>query len=364
MHNSQYLEDDSWKSETDTLAAKCLVDLFVKFFDVMRSQLADVVAIITSFLSSPYKQYANTGMAALLHLAASLGSKLSEAEWKDILVPLKESAASMLPVFSNIIKIMQNVEVPDRNQPYSDGEQYSDHEFINDDEEEANMETASYAIVRMKNHTSVQLQIVQVVKKLYEVHRKYFSAAHVTILLEILSSIASHSSEVSNESAVQLKMQKACSLLEISDPPIVHFENESYQNLLKFLQTLLAEDEFVSQELRVESEVVSVCQKILQIYLNCAGQEVTDQISNTSPTLHWILPLGSAKREELAARASLAVLSLQVLSSLERDSFKRNLPCIFPLLVNLIRCEHSSSEVPLVLFDIFRSLVGPAIMNS
>ncbi|URD94045.1 hypothetical protein MUK42_07800 [Musa troglodytarum] len=35
------------------------------------------------------------------------------------------------------------------------------HEFINDDEEEANMETASYAIVRMKNHTSVQLQIVQ-----------------------------------------------------------------------------------------------------------------------------------------------------------------------------------------------------------
>ncbi|XP_064973718.1 brefeldin A-inhibited guanine nucleotide-exchange protein 1-like [Musa acuminata AAA Group] len=363
VHNSQYMEDDSWKSETDTLAAKCLVDLFVKFFDVVRSQLANVVAIITSFLSSPYKQYANTGMAALLHLAASLGSKLSEAEWKDILVPLKESAASMLPVFSNIIKIMQNVEVPDRNQPYSDGEQYSDHEFINDDEEEANMETASYAIVRMKNHISVQLQIVQVVKKLYEVHRKYFSAAHVTILLEILTSIASHSSEVSNESAVQLKMQKACSLLEISDPPIVHFENESYQNLLKFLQTLLTEDEFVSHELRIESEVVSVCQKILQIYLNCAGHELTDQISNTSPALHWILPLGSAKREELAARASLAVLSLQVLSSLERDSFKRNLPCIFPLLVNLIRCEHSSSEVQHVLFDIFQSLVGPAIMN-
>ncbi|CAL9121016.1 unnamed protein product [Musa textilis] len=59
----------SWKSESDTLAAKCLVDLFVKFFDVMRSQLPNVVAIITSFLSSPYKQYANTGMAALLHLA-------------------------------------------------------------------------------------------------------------------------------------------------------------------------------------------------------------------------------------------------------------------------------------------------------
>ncbi|URE14273.1 hypothetical protein MUK42_06310 [Musa troglodytarum] len=114
-----------------------------------------------SKLTSDPRPNFRKGMATLLHLAASLGSKLSEAEWKDILVPLKESAASMLPVFSNIIKIMQNVEVPDRNQPYSDGEQYSDHEFINDDEEEANMETASYAIVRMKNDISVQLQIVQ-----------------------------------------------------------------------------------------------------------------------------------------------------------------------------------------------------------
>ncbi|WOL13686.1 hypothetical protein Cni_G22459 [Canna indica] len=363
VHNSQYLEDDSWKSETDTLAAKCLVDLFVRFFDVVRSQLANVVAIVTSFVSSPYKQYANTGMAALLHLTGNLGSKLSEAEWKNILVPLKESAASMQPVFLSITKIMQNIEIPDRNQPFSDVEQYSDHEYINDDEEEANMETASYAIVRMKNHISVQLQIVQVVKKLYEVHRKCFSALHVSILLEILSSIASHSSEVNSETAMQQKLQKACSLLEIPDPPVVHFENESYQNFLKFLQTLLTEDRLLPDELNIESQVVTVCRKIFQIYLNCAGHKLTDKVSDSGPTIHWILPLGSAKKEELAARTSLVVLTLQVLSSLERDAFKRNLPHFFPLLVNLIRCEHSSSEVQYTLSNIFESLIGPVLMT-
>lgn len=56
MRNSQYLEDDSWNSETDTLASKCFVDLFVRFFDAMRSQLENVVDIITSVLSSMLTQ--------------------------------------------------------------------------------------------------------------------------------------------------------------------------------------------------------------------------------------------------------------------------------------------------------------------
>ncbi|KAG6522238.1 brefeldin A-inhibited guanine nucleotide-exchange protein 1-like isoform X1 [Zingiber officinale] len=357
VHDPQFPNDDSTKSETDTLAAKCLVDLFVRFFNVVRSQLGSVVCIVTSFVSSPYKHYANTGMAALLHLTAHLGSKLSKEEWKDILVPLKKSVASMLPVFSSIIRIMQDIEIPDSV------DQYSDHEYINEDEEEANMETASYAIVRMKNHISVQLQIVQVVKKLYEVHRKCFSAAHVSILLDVLTSIASHSSEVSSETIVQQKLQKACSLLEIPGPPVIHFENESYENLLKFLQTILAEDPVLSNELKIESLVVFVCQKIFKIYLNCAGQQQNDETSDAGPTAHSTLPLGTAKKEELAARTSLLVSALQVLRSLRQDSFRRNLRIVFPSLVSLVSCEHHSNEVLDELHDIFQSSIGPLLMN-
>ncbi|XP_042435949.1 brefeldin A-inhibited guanine nucleotide-exchange protein 1-like [Zingiber officinale] len=362
VHDSLFPDNDSAKSETDTLAAKCLIDLFVNFFEVLQSHLGNVVGIVTSFVSSPYKQYANAGMAALLHLTTHLGSKLSEEEWKDILVPLKKSAASMLPVFSSIIRVMQDIEIPDRS--HSDEERYSDHEYINEDEEEANMETTSYAIVRMKNHISVQLQIVQVVKKLYEVHRKCFSAAHVSILLDILTSIASHSSEVSSETTTHQKLQKACSLLEIPDPPVVHFENESYRNLLKFLQTILIEDPALSDELKIESLVVFVCQKIFKIYLNCAGRQPTDcEISDAVPTVHGILHLGSAKKEELAARTSLLVLALQVLGGLRQDSFRRNLRIVFPSMVSLVSCEHSSNAVQDELHDIFHTSIGPLLMN-
>ncbi|KAG1326806.1 Brefeldin A-inhibited guanine nucleotide-exchange protein 1 [Cocos nucifera] len=161
MHNSEILEEDSWSSETDAVAAQCLVDLIVKFFDEVRSQLAMVAAILTSFVKSSYPQSASIGVATLLHLTGHLGSKLSDTEWKGILLHLKEAPALLLPVFSRIVRIMQSIEIPDKIQAYSDAEQYSDHEFV-DDEEDANMETASYATVRLKSHIAVQLMVVQV----------------------------------------------------------------------------------------------------------------------------------------------------------------------------------------------------------
>lgn len=161
MCNSEILEEDSWSSETDAVAAQCLVDLFVKFFDDVRSQLAIVAAILTSFVTSSYPQSASIGVATLLHLTGHLGSKLSDMEWKGILLHLKEAAALLLPVFSRIVRIMQSIEIPDKTQAYSDAVQYSDHEFVND-EEDANMETASYATVRLKSHIAVQLMVVQV----------------------------------------------------------------------------------------------------------------------------------------------------------------------------------------------------------
>lgn len=362
MHNRETLEEDSLGSETDGVAAQCLADLFVKFFDDVRSQLAMVAIILTSFVRSSYPQLASTGVATLLHLTGHLGSKFSDAEWKEILLHLKEAAALLLPVFSTIVRIMHDIEIPDKTQAYSDAEQYSDHEYVND-EDDADMVTASYATVRLKSHIAVQLMVVQAVLKLYEVHHKCFSAAHINILLEILSSISSHASEVYSESALQLKLQKACSLLEISEPPVVHFENESYQNYLKFLHTLLNDNSSLSEELSIVSQIVKVCQKILRIYLNCAGYQPKHQTPSNGLTLHWILPLGSAKKEELAARTNLAVLALRVLGSLDRDPFRRNLQCFFPLLVNLIRCEHSSGEVQQVLSDIFQSSIGPLILT-
>ncbi|XP_062223827.1 brefeldin A-inhibited guanine nucleotide-exchange protein 1-like isoform X2 [Phragmites australis] len=353
-------EDDSWNFETKMVALKCLADLYITFFEVMRPELSRVTSLVTNFIRSPYKQSASTGISVFQCLAEGLASKLSKDEWEKILLCFKESAAHTFVVFDKIVRMMQDIEIPDRNESYSEAEQYSDHDIYNDDEEEANMETASYAIVRMKNHMALQLLIIQGIIKLYEEHKSSLCAEHISIMLEMLSAIASHASQVNSESSLHIKLHKACSLLEVSEPAVVHFESESYQSYLKLLQALRYDNPSLSENMNAEPQIMLVCEKILQMYLTCAGHEPCNDASGRDPALHWV-PLGTAKKEELEARTSLVLHVMRLLGGLEENCFRRNLPLFFPLLTNLIRCEHSSGEVQLALYDIFQSSIGPII---
>jgi brefeldin A-inhibited guanine nucleotide-exchange protein len=202
---------------------------------------------------------------------------------------------------------------------------------------------------------------LQGIVKLYETHRRSFCAEHMGIILEMLSAITSHASEVSSESALHIKFHKACSLLEISEPAVIHFENESYQSYLKLLQALLHDNPSLSREMNIESQIMLVSVKILRKYLNCAGQEPSKDASCKDPVVHWALPLCAAKKEELSARTPLVLHVMRLLGGLERECFRRNLPLLFPLLANLVRCEHSSREVQVALYDVFQSSIGPII---
>ncbi|GJM97956.1 hypothetical protein PR202_ga14922 [Eleusine coracana subsp. coracana] len=391
--------------ETQTLAVKCLVGLFINFFDVIRPEFARTAAVVTYFVRSPYKHCATTGVSAIIRLTEGVGNKLSMEEWKEILVSFKESVMHTFVGFSKIVRMMQDIEVPDRFESYSEAEQYSDHEVYGNDEEEANMETTSYAIVKLKNHMALLLIVIQCnagpfVTSIYPDHFSQlplwavpklkflfcsqlystlfllcrtllnymrgtgdiFLPEHISILLEMVSAIAAHSSEMSSESSLQMKFHKACSILEVSEPAIVHFENESYQSYLKFLQDLQHDHASLSEKMNIESQVLHACEIILRLYLKCAGQE-SDETSRRNLSFHCTVPLSTAKKEELAARTSLVLQVMKLLGDLERDSFRRILPCFFPLLIDLIRCEHSSGEVQHALYNIFRSVIGPMILH-
>lgn len=144
---------------------------------------------------------------------------------------------------------------------------------------------------------------------------------------------------------------------------MVHFENESYQNYLNFLYDLFMNKPSLSTGKNVEGELVSVCVRVLHMYLDCAGLKCMTQKVVSKPMVHWVLPLGSAKKEELAARTPLVLSVLQILASLERDSFRKHISQLFPPLVDLVRSEHSSREVQRVLSNIFQSCIGPMIMR-
>ncbi|KAG0463110.1 hypothetical protein HPP92_021586 [Vanilla planifolia] len=359
-------EEESAYFESDAVAVGCLIELFTKVFVVVRSELVHVLEVLYSYIKSPCRQLSNIGLYALLRLTDNLGQNFSEKEWKDVSLVLKFSAEFTFPVFSQIVDAMSKISIPDRFQTYSDAEDYSDHESSVHNEEDANMEKASYAIVRLKDHVAVLLSIVEVIQKLYEVHKKSFSASHVGILLEILSSVASHSSKVNSEASLHQKLEKVCSLLEIPEPPVVHLENECHQRYLRFLKNILRDNVLVSDKPIIESRIVSECENVLQIYLTCSGYSsgkdaADNMVSHNNSMLRRVIPLPSAKKEELAARTSLIVLAIRALNDLDRDTFRHNLRRIFPLLVNLVRSEHSSGEVSLVLCEIFRSSIGPIV---
>ncbi|XP_020581346.1 brefeldin A-inhibited guanine nucleotide-exchange protein 1 [Phalaenopsis equestris] len=360
----EQLGEEPSNAEIRAVAAGCLVDLFVAFFDVVRSQFMQVVEILSSYIRSPYRQSSSTGVACLLLLTEHLGRNLSETEWRQILLALHNSAASSFPVAKQVVEAMNKIEIPSRFQSYSDTGDCSDQGSVLDDEEDANMEKTSYAIVKLKDHIAVLFSIIEAIQKLYEAHRKAFSSAHFAIFLSILSSIASHSSELNSHTTLLQKLERLCSLLEIPEPPAVHFENECHQNYLKLLKKMLRDNVPVPEEICLVSLIASECQKMLNIYLTCAGYESEKQSTDKELIkLQRIIPLVSSKREELAARTPLVVLAIKALSELDGDAFWRNLKPIFPLLVGLLRCEHGSREVLLALSDIFQSSIAQVIKH-
>ncbi|XP_042979270.1 brefeldin A-inhibited guanine nucleotide-exchange protein 1-like isoform X1 [Carya illinoinensis] len=360
---SPHPKGSTWDSETSAVAAQCLVGLLVSFFDVVRSQLPGVVSILTGFIRNAVQGPASTGVAALMRLARDLGSRLSQDEWGEIFMALKEAATSTVPAFMNVLRSMDDIMVPDNAQSYADLETFSDQMLTNDDLEDGNLQTAQYVVSRMKSHIAMQLLIVQVVTDLYKIHLKSLSVGNIMILREIFSFISSHAHQLNSEEILQKNLPIVCSILELSEPPLVHFENESYQNRLNFLQKLLADNPSLSEEMNIEAEFVAVCQEILQIYLNCTGSHSAQPNSGNMRVLHCIVPLGSSKKEELGARTSLVVSALWGLSGLKRESFRRYVSQFFPLLVDLVQSEHSSREVQDVLSNVFQSCIGPIIME-
>lgn len=111
-------------------------------------------------------------------------------------------------------------------------------------------------------------------------------------------------------------------------------------------------------ELSIESQLITVCVKILKMYLKCTVFEGAE-LEETKQPKNWILPMGAAAKEEAAARSPLVVAVLKALRGLKGDSFKRYAPTFFQLLVELVRSEHINSQVPQVLSTVFHTCMGP-----
>lgn len=177
-----------------------------------------------------------------------------------------------------------------------------------------------------------------------------------------MHTVASNAHKINSNTPLRAKLQELISITQMQDPPLLRLENESYQICLTFLQNLML-DGPPPGESEVESYLVNLCREVLQSYIEVASSEQIPGPPVDAQPL-WMIPLGSGKRRELAARAPVIVATLQTISGLQDSSLKKNLSCFFPLLSTLISCEHGSNEVQVALGGILDSSIGPVLLRS
>jgi brefeldin A-inhibited guanine nucleotide-exchange protein len=192
--------------------------------------------------------------------------------------------------------------------------------------------------------------------ELYTSHGTQLSAANTSLLLDTLHIVAAHAHEVNGDHALRQQLQE---LQLLPDPPLLRVESEAYQAYLTILQQLAVDNPLTAKDVEVERRLVELCEEVLRLYISTS---TATAVSIKKP--RWVVPLGSARRRELVARAPLVVATLQVVSGLKDASFQQYLIRFFPLLAGLVSCEHGSGEVQLALSDMFSNWIGPILLQA
>ncbi|KAI3498366.1 hypothetical protein L1887_34139 [Cichorium endivia] len=344
------LDQDTWLYETCTLALQLIVDLFVNFYRTVNPLLNKVLKLLVSFIKRPHQSLAGIGIAAFVRLMSNSGELFDDDKWVQVVLSLKEAAILTLPDFSFLLN--GNVLVLN-NEAVS--------EMRDEDLEKQRRDRLYNAVSDVKCRAAVQLLLIQAIIEIYNMYRPQLSTNNTLVLYEAVHKVANHAHNINTDITLRSKLQDLASITQMQDPPLLRLEIESYQTALTFLQNLAIDQPPFYHESKAESLLISLCQEVLNFYIEIA--RLTESTATRPNRAHWLIPLGSGKKRELAVRAPLIVTTLQGICSLGDLSFEKNLCLFFPLISSLISCEHGSSEVQLALSEMLRSSVGPVLLR-
>ncbi|KAL5727977.1 Brefeldin A-inhibited guanine nucleotide-exchange protein 2 [Ranunculus cassubicifolius] len=353
------LDQDAWMYETCTLSLQLVIDLFVKFYDTVSPLLRKVLILLISFIKRPHQSLAGIGIAAFVRLMTNSGDLFSEDKWLEVVMSIKEAAIATLPDFSRILEGESVVREPTESP--SGHEDPTTASVTSEDDVDSLIARNLYnAVNDAKCRAAVQLLLIQAIMEIYTMYRTQLSPKNTIVLFDGLHGVAEHAHKINTSNTIRSKLQELGSITQMQDPPLLRLENESYQICLTFLQNLIRDRSSTREDLDVETYLIDLCKEILQVYLDTATPGKVSEEERS----HWLIPLGSAKRRELSARAPLIVSTLNAICELKDELFKRHLASFFPLFSGLIRCEHGSNEVQVALSDMLSTSVGPVLLQS
>ncbi|GJZ38549.1 brefeldin A-inhibited guanine nucleotide-exchange protein 2-like protein [Tanacetum coccineum] len=348
-------DQDSWLYETCTHALQLVMDLFVNFYDTVHPLLEKVMSLLVSFIKRPHQSLAGIGVAAFVRLISSAGEFFTDDKWLEVVMSLKEAANATLPYFSFVHS--------EDGLSYEEVSTGQSNETNDDNLENLPKNRLYTSISDAKCHAAVQLLLIQAITEIYNMHRSHLSLKNTMVLFDAVHGVASHAQKINIDVTLRSKLQDLQPMTQMQDPPLLRLENESYQICLTFVQNLALDRPPFYEESKVESYLVALCQEVLQFYVELALPEKTSELSRGVQP-RWLIPLGSGKKRELAARAPLIVVTLQAMCSLGDSAFEKHLASYFPLLSSLIRCEHGSTDVQVALSEMLSSSVGPVLLRS
>ncbi|CAM6091423.1 unnamed protein product [Calypogeia fissa] len=363
------LEMDVWLYETCTVALQLVVDLFVKFYPVVNTLLSRVLSLLTTFIKRPHQSLAAIGVAAFVRLMTNAGNLFSDDKWQEVFQSLQETATETLPDLEKLVACavdLQAARLAEERSSYGHRkpeEVAAQQEF---EMEQAHRLQSMISDVRCR--TAVQLLLIQAITEMYNLHGAQLSALHTMLLLDTLQTIAAHAHDVNGNHELRGQLEHLRMATQMPDPPLLRLENESYHAYLTMLQQLTVDKPELAKDVEVETRLVELCEDVLKVYVMTSTapfvSDTPSEFNEKSDVPKWVVPLGSARRRELMARAPLVVATLQAVSALRDSSFERYLVRFFPLFAGLISCEHGSGEVQLALSDMFSSWIGPILLQA
>lgn len=356
-------DQDAWLYETCTLALQLVVDLFVKFYDTVNPLLKKVLFLLVNFVKRPHQSLAGIGIAAFVRLMSNAGNLFSEDKWLEVVLSLKEAASATIPDFSFLLIENNNYWSQEEDMTGNDNAETTGTDTPDEDLENLRRHRLYDAISDLKCRAAVQLLLIQAVMEIYNMYRPQLSSKNIIVLFDAMHGVASHAHKINSDTTLRSKLLEFSSMTQMQDPPLLRLENEAYQICLSFLQNLVLDKPTGFEDSEVETYLVKLCSEVLHFYIEIARSGQMSE-SSLGAQLRWLIPLGSGRRRELAARAPLIIATLQAICSLGDASFEKNLSGFFPLLSSLISCEHGSNEIQLALSDMLSSSVGPILLRS
>ncbi|EFJ37131.1 hypothetical protein SELMODRAFT_230001 [Selaginella moellendorffii] len=330
---------DAWLYETCSLALQPLVELYVKFFPVVRPFMRKVLSLMKDFLKIHHEKIVGITIASFVRLIVKGGPQFSKVDWVDILQGLQSVAEETFPNVMQIVTFME-AEVP-----------------LNSSAPPCTGKLVCYSF---NFYSSTDLYPnLQAVREIYDAFGPKMASPHVTLLLGILNVIVVHAHKVNNDLFLRNKIYKLQLSSQMGDPPLLWLESESSQTYMEILQRLHEDNPVLLKNVDVEARFVEFCKEVLQVYAKTST--FTHQPQRLKP--QWMIPVSYTRRRELTARAPLVIMTLRALSRFRNTPFQKYLSSFFPVLTSLVGCEHGSMEVQFALSDLFSECFGPLLLN-